>query len=96
MKNYNIAVVGATGNVGREILNILDSRNFPMNKLYAIASTKSEGTKLSYGNDKEIEVESLDKFNFKEVDLVLSSPGSKISKQFVLIWASMAILELEN
>ena len=49
MKNYNIAVVGATGNVGREILNILDQRSFPINNLNALASNKSEGTKLIYG-----------------------------------------------
>ena len=45
MKKYNIAVVGATGNVGREILNILDFRKFPINKILALASPKSEGTK---------------------------------------------------
>ena len=52
MKKYNIAVVGATGNVGREILNILDFRKFPINKIFALASPKSEGTKINYGNDK--------------------------------------------
>ena len=46
MKKYNIAVVGATGNVGREILNINDSRKFPVKKLYAVASSKSEGIKI--------------------------------------------------
>ena len=83
MKNYNLAVVGATGNVGREILNILDQRSFPIKKLHALASNKSEGTKLTYGDDKEITVEDLDKFNFKGTDIVLSSPGSSISKKFV-------------
>ena len=96
MKSYNIAVVGATGNVGREILNILDSRNFPINKLYAVASTKSEGTKLNYGNDREVEVESLDKFDFKKVDIVLSSPGSKISKQFVPKATKMGAIVIDN
>ena len=56
MKKYNVAVVGATGNVGREILNILDFRNFPINKVFALASSNSEGLKIIYGNDKEIEV----------------------------------------
>ena len=83
MKKYNVAVVGATGNVGREILNIIDERDFPLKKLFAVASSKSEGTKISYGNDKEIEVQSLEKFKFKGVDFVLSSPGSKISQKFV-------------
>ena len=80
MKKFNIAIVGATGNVGREILNILDSRKFPVNKIYALASSKSEGIKISYGNDKELTVQSLDKFKFKDIDLVLSSPGSKVSE----------------
>ena len=83
MKKYNVAVVGATGNVGREILNIVDERKFPVKKLFAVASSKSEGTKISYGNDKEIEVQSLDKFKFEGIDFVLSSPGSKISAKFV-------------
>ena len=52
MKKYNVAVIGATGNVGREILNILDQRKFPINKIFALASLKSEGTKISYGIDK--------------------------------------------
>ncbi len=83
MKKFNIAIVGATGNVGREILNILDSRKFPVNKIYALASSKSEGIKISYGNDNELTVQSLDKFKFKDIDLVLSSPGSKVSEKFV-------------
>ena len=83
MKNYNLAVVGATGNVGREILNILYQRSFPIKNLHALASNKSEGMKLTYGDDKEITVEDLDKFNFKNTDIVLSSPGSIVSKKFV-------------
>ena len=82
MKKYNIAVVGATGNVGREILNILDYRNFPINKIFAVASSKSEGARINYGNDKEIEVSNLEKFDFKTTDIVLSSAGSKISEKF--------------
>ncbi len=80
MKKYNIAVVGATGNVGREILNILDFRKFPTDKIFALASSKSEGIKISYGNDKEIIASDLEKFSFKNIDIVLSSAGSNISK----------------
>ena len=82
MKKYNIAIVGATGNVGREILNILDFREFPINNIFALASSKSEGAKISYGNDKEIIVSNLEKFSFKNTDIVLSSAGSKVSKNF--------------
>ncbi len=82
MKKYNLAVVGATGNVGREILNIIDSRKFPIKELFAVASAKSEGLVIDYGNAKKIEVKSLEKFSFKGVDFVLSSPGAKISEKF--------------
>ena len=66
MKKYNVAVVGATGNVGREILNILDARNFPVKELHAVASSRSEGMKINYGNDKEIVVQNLESFDFKK------------------------------
>lgn len=83
MKKYNVAVVGATGNVGREILNILDERNFPVKKLYAIASERSKGKEIKFGKDKSIKVDSLTKFNFNKAEIVLSSPGAAISKNFV-------------
>ena len=82
MKKYNIAIIGATGNVGREILNILEFRKFPINKIFALASSRSEGTKIIYGDDKDIVVSDLEKFNFKDVDIVLSSAGSNISKKY--------------
>ena len=82
MKKFNVAVVGATGNVGREILNIIDNRKFPLKNLVALASEKSNGHSLSYGSDKEIKVQCLEGFNFKEIDLVLSSAGSEISEKF--------------
>ena len=70
MKKYNIAIIGATGNVGREILNILEFRKFPINKIFALASSRSEGTKINYGDDKDIVVSDLEKFNFKDIDIV--------------------------
>lgn len=96
MKNYNLAVVGATGNVGREILQILDQRKFPINKLHALASNKSEGTKLMYGDDKEITVEALEKFDFKDIDIVLSSPGSQVSKKFVPVATKAGAIVVDN
>ena len=83
MKKYSLAVVGATGNVGREILNIIDSRKFPLKELFAVASKKSEGLTINYGNEKKIEVKNLEKFSFKGVDFVLSSSGAKVSEKFV-------------
>jgi len=96
MKNYNLAVVGATGNVGREILQILAQRNFPINKLHALASNKSEGTKLMYGDDKEITVEALERFDFKDIDIVLSSPGSQVSKKFVPVATKAGAIVVDN
>ena len=73
MKKYNVAIVGVTGNVGREILNILYQRKFPVKKIHALASEKSDGLKLTYGVDRELIVRSLENFNFKGIDIVLSS-----------------------
>ena len=76
-EKFNIVIVGATGNVGREILNILDARNFPYNNIFALASSKSEGQKITYGNDKEVIAQDLEKFDFKDIDMVISSARSK-------------------
>jgi len=77
---YNVAVLGATGNVGRKILSILAEREFPINKIAAIASSASIGREVSYGEDQVLKVEALDQFNFAGFDLVLSSIRSDITK----------------
>ena len=64
-----VSIVGATGNVGREFLSIIEERKFPVEELFLLASSKSEGKKLSFGK-KEISVLDLNKFNFKKCDLV--------------------------
>ena len=79
---YNIAVVGATGNVGREMLNTLVERNFPVGEVYALASAKSAGREISFGDNKTLKVQDLNKFDFKGVDIVLSSAGAAVSKEF--------------
>jgi len=76
---YRVAVVGATGNVGREMLSILSERNFPADKVHAVASSRSIGAEVSFGDDKVLKVESLDSFDFAGVDIALFSPGSKVS-----------------
>ena len=83
MKKYNLAILGATGNVGREVLNIIDERNFPVKEIFALASKNSEGKKITYGNDKSITAQNLEKFDFKNTDIVISSPGSEVSKVYV-------------
>ncbi len=76
---YRVAVVGATGNVGREFLELLAERNFPADDVVALASEKSAGRKVSFGENDTLTVRDLAKFDFKGIDLVLSSPGAKVS-----------------
>jgi aspartate-semialdehyde dehydrogenase len=76
---YRVAVVGATGNVGREMLNILEEVNFPVEKIHAIASRKSIGVEVSFGNEI-LKCEDLEQFDFSTVDLVLMSAGGSVSK----------------
>ncbi|MBF0370622.1 MAG: aspartate-semialdehyde dehydrogenase [Magnetococcales bacterium] len=78
MSQYNVAVVGATGNVGREILNILEERNFPVGKVTLLASSRSAGSRLTF-KGKELLVEDLEKFDFSDTQIGLFSPGGKIS-----------------
>ncbi len=78
---YKVAVVGATGNVGREMLNILEELNFPVDEMHAIASRKSKGVEVSWG-DKTLKCQDLESFDFSTVDLVLMSAGSKVSKEW--------------
>ena len=78
--SYKIAVVGATGNVGREILEILAERNFPASEVVALASRTSQGKQVSYGDDKVLEVQVLDDYDFSDTDIALFSPGSNVSK----------------
>jgi len=76
---YRLAVVGATGNVGREMLQTLAERKFPADDVVALASSKSIGREVSYGEDHTLKVHDLATFDFKGIDIVLSSPGAKVS-----------------
>jgi aspartate-semialdehyde dehydrogenase len=76
---YRVAVIGATGNVGREMLQTLAERNFPASDVIALASERSAGREVSFGEDKVLKVQDLAKFDFKGVDIALSSPGAKVS-----------------
>src|SRR5208337_522505 len=80
--SYNVAVVGATGNVGREMLNILDEREFPVNEVFAIASRRSTGVQVSFG-DKTLKCQDLETFDFSKCDFALMSAGGEVSK----LWA---------
>jgi aspartate-semialdehyde dehydrogenase len=78
---YKVAVVGATGNVGREMLNILEERQFPVDEVFALASRRSLGTEVSFG-DRTLKCQDLEQFDFRGIDFVLMSAGSAISKEW--------------
>jgi aspartate-semialdehyde dehydrogenase len=78
---YKVALVGATGNVGREMLNILDERKFPADEVVALASRRSVGTEVSFG-DKTLKVKALDTYDFSDVDICLMSAGGETSKEW--------------
>jgi aspartate-semialdehyde dehydrogenase len=78
---YKVAVVGATGNVGREMMNVLAERRFPADEVYAIASRRSLGTEVSYG-DQTLKCQDLAQFDFSKTDICLMSAGSSVSKEW--------------
>src|SRR5215831_8423540 len=78
---YKVAVVGATGNVGREMLNILDERKFPADEVVPLASRRSVGVEVSYG-DRTLKVKALEHFDFSDVDICLMSAGGSVSKEW--------------
>ncbi|WP_395449169.1 aspartate-semialdehyde dehydrogenase [Aminobacter sp. UC22_36] len=78
---FKVAVVGATGNVGREMLNILEERGFPVDEIVALASRRSLGTEVSFG-DKTLKVKVLDTYDFSDTDICIMSAGGNISKEW--------------
>ena len=78
---FKVAVVGATGNVGREMLNILEERGFPADEVVALASRRSQGTEVSYG-DRTLKVKALDTYDFSDTDIAVMSAGGNVSKEW--------------
>ncbi len=93
--SYKVAVVGATGNVGREMLSILAERLFPVSEVVALASTKSVGREVSFGDDT-LKVKALDYYDFKGTDLVLMAAGSHVSKPWAPKIAAAGALVIDN
>ncbi len=81
-KKYNVAVIGATGNAGNNTLKILAERNFPISEIYAIASEKSLGKKVSF-KDKDIQVNNFANVDFSNIDIAIFCAGSNVSKTYV-------------
>src|SRR5690606_7721252 len=93
---YRVAVMGATGNVGREILSILAERDFPVDEVVALASDKSTGKEVSFGEKRTLKVQSLASFDFAGIDIVLSSPGAKVSAAYAPVAAAAGAVVIDN
>ena len=87
----NIAIVGATGNVGRKILEVLEKKNFSFDNLYLIASSKSAGSKIQFKNI-ELEVYDLEKFDFSKAKITFFAAGGKISENYAAKAAEHSIV----
>ena len=92
---YKVAVVGATGNVGREMLGVLAERAFPASEVVALASTSSVGTEVSFG-DGTLKVKALDYYDFAGTDIVLMSAGATVSKEWAPRIAAQGALVIDN
>lgn len=90
-----VAVVGATGNVGREMLNILDEREFPAEEIVALASTRSVGRDAMLG-EKTLKVKALDNFDFSDIDIALFAAGGDISRKFGPVAAQAGCVVIDN
>ena len=93
--SWKVAVVGATGNVGREMLNILSEREFPLSEIVALASRKSVGREVSYG-DRTLKCKALEHYDFKGTDIVLMSAGSTISGEWSPKIAATGAVVIDN
>jgi aspartate-semialdehyde dehydrogenase len=94
---YRIAVVGATGNVGREILNVLAERKFPLDEVAAVASARSTGTVIDFGDSgQELKVQNLEHFDFSGWDIALFAAGSEVSKVYAPISAAAGCTVIDN
>ena len=82
MSKYRIAVAGATGNIGREVLQILAERDFPASEVIALASEQSVGKEVSYGEDDVLKVQMLSGFDFKGIDICIFAAGEKVAAEF--------------
>jgi aspartate-semialdehyde dehydrogenase len=92
---FKVAVVGATGNVGREMLNILEERRFPADEVVALASRRSMGVEVSYG-DKTLKCKTLDHYDFSDVDICLMSAGGSVSKEWSPRIAAQGAVVIDN
>src|SRR3954464_12956096 len=97
MMGYRVVVVGATGNVGRELLNILAERQFPLDEVAALASARSTGDVIDFGDSgQELKVQNLEHFDFAGWDIALFAAGSEVSKVYAPISAAAGCTVIDN
>ena len=94
-KKFNVAVVGATGAVGETMLAILAERKFPVDKIYAVASSRSAGSRVAYGT-KQLVVEDLEHFDFSKVDIGIFSPGASVSEVYAPKAGAAGCIVIDN
>ena len=94
--SYNVAVVGATGAVGREMLQTLYERKFPISNIYALASKSSIGKEVSFGDSKILKVINLEDFDFSKAHIALFSAGSSIAKKYAFLAAKKGCIVIDN
>jgi aspartate-semialdehyde dehydrogenase len=95
MMGYKVAIVGATGNVGREMLNVLSERAFPVDETVALASRRSLGVEVSFG-EKTLKVKALEQYDFTDVDICLMSAGSDVSREWSPKIAAKGAVVIDN
>jgi aspartate-semialdehyde dehydrogenase len=95
MKNYKVAILGATGMVGQEFIKVLEQRNFPMESISLLASDRSAGKKL-FINHREVVVEEVSPKSFKDVEIALFSAGAEVSRYFSPIAAQSGAVVIDN
>jgi len=93
---YKIAIVGASGNVGREILNVLAERRFPADGIIALASENSEGEELDFGDNDSVWARKLDEFDFSDTDIAFFAAGSEVSKTYIPKAAGAGAVVIDN
>ncbi len=95
-KKPKIAIVGATGNVGREVLDIIDDREIQYSDLVALASKKSEGMEINFGEDKSITVKNLSEYDFTGTDIAIFSAGASVSAEYAPIATKKGCIVIDN
>ena len=93
---YKVAVVGATGVVGREMLQVLEERQFPADEVVALASRRSVGKEVSFGDTKILKIQALENYDFAGTDIALFAAGSAVSKEFAPKAAKAGCAVIDN